>query len=152
MLKFSKLCFSMIFIFGVTGCAILKETEMKRFQNMDSYKYAFIVQTQNMISGAGSGYVGYGTGGGFSSSASKSVNPSDVIAGILMKKGYIVLDNADKKVELFIVKYGQGDKRNVLGGIGGYTLGVTIQMIDAKTQDLYLCVLLKGRVQPKLMI
>ncbi|WP_260604742.1 hypothetical protein [Campylobacter sp. MIT 99-7217] len=126
MLGYVRFSFFIFVSFAIFGCAILKETKTKRYQNMDNYKYAFITQTQNVTAGAGSGYVGYGTGGGFSSSVSKSVNPSDVIAGILMKKGYIILDNMEKKDGLFIVRYGQGDKRNVLGGIGGYTLGVTI--------------------------
>lgn len=128
-----------LFCAMLAGCAILKETEVKKYQDMSKYKYAVVSQTQNLTSGVGSGYAGYGTGLGFSSSVSKSVNPGDVIAGILMKKGYIIVDKADKE-GTFLVKYGQGDKRNVLGGIGGYTLGVTIQMLDAKTQEaLFVC-------------
>ncbi|RAX57263.1 hypothetical protein CCZ01_06715 [Helicobacter monodelphidis] len=56
-----------------------------------------------------------------------------------MKKGYLIVDSAEKD-GTFLVKYGQGDKRNVLGGIGGYTLSVSIQILDAKTYEpLFMC-------------
>lgn len=73
-------------IFFIAGCAILKPVEVKRFGDTSSYKYAFVGQTQTLNSGTGSGYAGYGTSGGLFLSQSKSINPSDLISGILMKK------------------------------------------------------------------
>lgn len=130
--------FTMLFI--INGCAILKPVESKKFGDISQYKYAVIGQTSTLSSGAGSGYVGYGTGGGFSSSVSKSINPSDVIAGILMNRGFIIVDSITNPKQTLLVKYGQGDKRNVLGGLGGYTLGVSIQILDATSHEpLFTC-------------
>lgn len=71
---------------------------------------------------------------------SKSINPSDVISGILMKKGFVIVESITNPTQTLIVKYGQGDKREVLGGLGGYTLEVSIQILKAKTQEpLFLC-------------
>lgn len=120
------------------GCAILKPVESKKFGDISAYKYAVIGQTQSPNSSAGSGYIGYGTGGGFMASVSKSVNPSDVIAGILMKKGFIVLDSVSddvaKKAKTLLVRYGQGDSRSVLAT--DIVLDVTIQILDASSHDL----------------
>ncbi len=102
---------------------------------MSGYKYAIIGQTQTLNSSSGAGYVGYGAGMAYA--VGKSVNPSDVISGILMKKGFIIVDSP-KANKTLLVKYGQSDKRSVLGGLGGggYTLEVSIQMLDALTQEL----------------
>lgn len=100
---------------------------------MSGYKYAIIGQTQTLNSSSGAGYVGYGAGMAYA--VGKSVNPSDVISGILMKKGFIIVDSP-KANKTLLVKYGQSDKRSVLGGLRGYTLEVSIQMLDALTQEL----------------
>jgi len=132
------MAFSLLLI--INGCAILKPVESKKSGDMSQYKYAIVGQTQTLGSSAGSGYVGYGTGGGFMISISKSVNPSDVIAGILMNKGFIIVDSTTNPKQTLLVKYGQGDKRNVLGGLGGYTLEVSIQILDFTTNDpLFTC-------------
>lgn len=75
-----------------------------------------IGQTSTLNSGVGSGagVVGFGLPGGasISGSVSKSINPSDMVAGILMKKGFIVLDSVSddgaKKAKTLLVRYEQG--------------------------------------------
>ncbi|WP_110581723.1 DUF4136 domain-containing protein [Helicobacter cinaedi] len=124
-----------LLVFIINGCAILKPTQVNKLQDTSMYRYAIVGQTQTLTSGSGAVYMGYGTGGGFGASSSKSINPADVISGILMKKGFVILSSPNDKPTL-LVQYGQGDKRNVLGGLGGYTLSVTIQMLDSKTHDL----------------
>lgn len=118
---------------GVIGsCATLKE--VKRFHDMNGYKYAIIPQTASHTSGSGGISYDIGFGMVASGAVSKSVNPGEVIAGILMKKGYIVVDKSDRD-GAFIVKYGQGDSR-MLGEI----LEITIQMLDSKTHEpLFIC-------------
>lgn len=124
--------------FVFVSCAILEPIESRTFKDLSSYKYAVVAQSSTISSGVGGAYIGYGTGGGAAYSVSKSVNPSDIIAGILMKKGFVIVDSVpkDKESETLIVKFGQGDKRNVLGGIGGYTLSANIQMLESKSQDV----------------
>ncbi|CUU38903.1 MULTISPECIES: hypothetical protein [Helicobacter] len=137
MIRFAPIYLSMLFI---SGCAVLKPVEVKRFGNTSAYQFVFISQTQTLNSSAGGGYIGYGTSGGFSYMTSKSINPSDVISGILMKKGFVIVESITNPTQTLIVKYGQGDKREVLGGLGGYTLEVSIQILKAKTQEpLFLC-------------
>lgn len=116
----------------IGGCATLKE--VKRFHDMNGYKYAIIPQTASHTSGSGG--ISYDVGFGMvaSGAVAKSVNPGEVIAGILMKKGYIVVDKSDRD-GAFLVKYGQGDSR-MLGEI----LEITIQMLDSKTHEpLFIC-------------
>ena len=62
----------------------------------------------------------------------KSVNPSDVITGILLKEGFIRLPELKPELtdETIIVNYGESGKRN--RGLG-YTIEVTIQFISAKS-------------------
>jgi hypothetical protein len=71
--------------------------------------------------------------GGQYYSSSKSVNPSDVITGILSKEGFIKLPELKPELtnETLIVNYGESGKRNT--GMGGYTIEVTIQFISAKS-------------------
>lgn len=134
-----------LFIVGVlsvflSSCAILKSTEVKRFANLDAYKFAFIHSAHTISSGVGGGVIGYGTGGGYSYSQSSSINPADVISGILIKKGFVVVGNITNPKQTFTVKYGQGGRRNVLGGLGGYTLEVSIQILDSVSQEpLFVC-------------
>lgn len=130
-----SLIFGLGLLLFASGCAILEPIQAKKFKDTSIYKYAVIGQTQTLTSASGSVYMGYGTGGGFGYSSSKSINPSDVISGILMKKGFVLINTPNDKPTL-LVQYGQGDKRSVLGGLGGYTLSVNIQMLDSQTHDL----------------
>ena len=97
------------------------------------YKYAYIPQTKELTSSAGGTYGGqYGI---YGASTTKSVNPSDVIAGILIKEGYIILPELKSNLsdETLIVNYGESGTRN--RGLG-YTIEVTIQFISAKTSEM----------------
>ncbi|TLD86164.1 DUF4136 domain-containing protein [Helicobacter sp. MIT 05-5294] len=135
MVRVLLICLGLLFI---AGCAaVLKPVEVKRFGDISSYKYAFVGQTQILNSSVGSGYVGYGTSGGYSYSLSKSINPTDIISGILMKKGFIIVENITNPTQTLVVKYGQGGRRDV--GFG-YTLEVSIQILNAKTQEpVFIC-------------
>lgn len=135
-----KLILICLGVFFISGCVVLKPVEAKRLGDISAYQFVFISPTQTLSSDTGGGYIGYGTSGGFSYMASKSINPADVISGILMKKGFVIIENITNPTQTLIVKYGQSDKREVLGGLGGYTLEVSIQILDAKTQEpLFLC-------------
>lgn len=140
MIRIILICLSIFSTLFISGCAILEPVDTKKFGDISKYQYAFISQTQTLSSSSGSGYVVYGTGNGFSYTQSKSINPSDVISGILMKKGFVIVDNINNHSKTIFVKYGQSGKREVLGGLGGYTLEVSIQILDAKTQEpLFFC-------------
>src|SRR5690606_7189808 len=74
--------------------------------------------------------------GGQYYSSSKSVNPTDVITGILSKEGFIRLPELKPELtdEILIVNYGESGRRNT--GFGGYTIEVTIQFISTKSNTL----------------
>ena len=115
------------------GCASLRMPTIVRNAPVEMYKYAYISPTKKLTSSIGGTYGGqYGI---YGSSTTKSVNPSDVIAGILIKEGYIILPELKSELsnETLIVNYGESGRRN--RGFG-YTIEVTIQFISAKTNEI----------------
>ena len=68
----------------------------------------------------------------------KTSNPSDLIAGILIKQGFIRLPELNSRLldETLIVNYGESGRRNVNLG---YSIEVTIQFLSAKT-NMPVCV------------
>ena len=117
------------------ACAILEPAQQRHFKDASTYTYAYINATQTLNSSVGVGAYGY------YGSVGKSVNPADMIAGILMKKGFIIVnDTTSHTAQTLIVNYGQSGKRDVAGGLGGYTLQVSIQILDAQTKEpVYIC-------------
>jgi hypothetical protein len=80
--------------------------------------------------------------GVYGSTSSKEINPSKIIEGILLKRGLISTDTvtSESKDKTLIVKYGESGRRDVAGGLGGYTLEVTITIVTAKTNEVvYSC-------------
>ena len=128
---------AIIFIsLGTNSCAILKAPVITKNEPIEGYKYIFIPTTKDLTSGTGGVYGGqYGV---YGSSSTKSVNPSDVIAGILLKEGFIGLPEIKPELidETIVVNYGESGKRIIAGGLGGYTIEVTIQFISAKSHNL----------------
>ena len=84
--------------------------------------------TSSLSNTYGGNYGSYGT------STIKSVNPSDVIAGILLKEDFIILPEIKPELadNTIIVNFGESGTRN--RGLG-YTIEVTIQFISAKTTN-----------------
>ena len=117
------------------ACAILEPAQQKHFKDIKAYHYAYLNATQTLNSSVGIGAYGY------YGSVGKSVNPADMIAGILIKKGFIIVnDTTSHTAQTLVVNYGQSGKRDVVGGLGGYTLEVSIQMLDAQTKEpVYIC-------------
>jgi hypothetical protein len=114
----------------IISCAPLKTPTITKNDTIEGYKYIFISPTNNLTSSTGGVYGGnYGV---YGSTTSKSVNPSDVITGILIKEGFINLPELKPELtdRTLIVNYGESGKRN--RGLG-YTLEVTIQFISAKS-------------------
>ncbi|MCF1750086.1 hypothetical protein [Mariniradius sediminis] len=112
------------------GCAPLKQVTVIKNDKIENYKYVYITPTKSLTSSSGGVYGGnYGL---YGSTTSKSVNPSDVISGILLKEGFSQLPELkdELKDETLIVNYGESGRRN--RGLG-YTIEVTIQFLSAKT-------------------
>jgi len=116
-----------------SSCASLKPLNpptIIKNGTIENYKYVFISPTKSLTSSSGAAY------GGQYYSSSKSVNPSDVITGILSKEGFIILPELKPELtdEALIVNYGESGRRSI--GLGGYTIEVTIQFISAKSHKL----------------
>ena len=113
---------------------LLPESTFKN-SSVENYKYIYISPTKSLTSSAG--YVDGGASYGvYGATQSKSVNPSDVISGILIKKGFIRLPELKEELndKTLIVNYGESGKRDT--GLGGYTIEVTIQFVSGKSSEL----------------
>ena len=117
-------------LLAMTACAALRPVSVNRVESIDNYKYVYITPTQELTSSTGSVYNGYG------STKSKSINPSDVIAGSLLKRGYTRLPQLVPELldETLIVNYGESGRRGT--GLGSYTIEVTIQFLSARTNKI----------------
>ena len=100
---------------------------------IETFKYAYISPTKELTSHSGIYHGGFGGMYGFA--ATESINPSDVIAGILIKEGFIILPELKSELsnETLIVNYGESGRRN--RGFG-YTIEVTIQFISAESKQM----------------
>jgi hypothetical protein len=114
------------------GCSFLRPAKLRpatitKNGSLDTFKFFYITPTTSLTSSSGA------TISGQYYSSSKTVNPSDVITGILTKERLIRLPELkpDLTDETLIVNYGESGRRNT--GLGGYTIEVTIQFISAKT-------------------
>lgn len=127
-LKWPTICaVCILFIFG---CTVLKKPIVTKNGDIEQYKYVYIQPTKELTSSATSGANGYVY------ATTKSVNPSDVIAGVLMKKNYTILSEIKQELleKTLVVTYGESGRRKT--GLGGYTIEITIQFSDAKTSKL----------------
>ena len=125
-IKFLGILISSILIYS---CAPLKPATIVKNSSAENYKYIYISPTNSLTSSSGATY------GGQYYSSSKSVNPTDVITGILTKEGFIRLPELkdELKDETLIVNYGESGRRN---RSLGYTIEVTIQLVSAKSNEL----------------
>lgn len=92
------------------GCAPLKQVTVVKNDKIENYKYVYISPTKSLTSSSGGVYGGnYGV---YGSSTSKSVNPSDVISGILLKNGFSQLPELKPELtdETLIVNYGESGR------------------------------------------
>lgn len=133
MTSLKRLIFAVCSVLMLGACAPLRTPVIVKHAPVEMFKYAYISPTKELTSSTGSTYGGqYGI---YGSSMTKSVNPSDIIAGILIQKGYVILPEIKPELakETVIVNYGESGRRN--RGLG-YTIEVTIQFISADTNQM----------------
>lgn len=117
----------------MNGCTPLRMPVIVRNAPIETYKYVYIYPTNEITSGTGDIYGGQNNIYGYVTT--KSVNPRDIIAGILIKEGYVILPELKPELanETLIVNYGESGRRiNLIG----YTIEVTIQFISAKNNEM----------------
>lgn len=133
MISLKRFLLSICGILLMSACAPLRLPVVVKKAPVEKFKYAYIIPTTGLTSSTGSTYGGpYGI---YGSSTTKSVNPSDVITGILIQKGYVILPELKPELarETLIVNYGESGRRN--RGLG-YTIEVTIQFISAENSEM----------------
>ena len=115
------------------GCGSLKEPIIVKHTTLDGYKYAYISTTKEITSSVSGAFANqYGA---YGESIEKTINPSDVISGILIKEGFIILPELKPELaeKTVVVNYGESGRR----GLNlGYTIEVTIQFVSYKTNEL----------------
>ena len=144
-MKFITFTFLLLLSVITFSCAILKEPEIVKRGDIQEFSFVVLPNAANLSSSSG-GVFGnqYGVYGG---SSSKEINPSNIIEGILLKKGLISIDSVTSENEnkTLIVKYGESGRRDVAGGLGGYTLEVTIVFVSAKTNEIVFSCVAEGQ-------
>ncbi len=131
----------LICIYTLSSCASLislKTPVVQQFDSLEQYKYVYITPTIG-VSSSSSGVYGnrYGV---YGASTTKSINPSDLISGILLKKGYVRIPHLNTELldETLIINFGESGRRNL--ALGGYTIEVTIQFVSAQTNTpIFIC-------------
>ena len=118
------------------SCGPLLPASITKIENVEDYKFFCMEDTKELTSSSGSVFNNGTPYGTFGTNVSKSVNPSDVISGYLIKKGFIRLPNINPELadNTLIVNYGESGKRGT--GLGGYTIEVTIQFVSVKTHNV----------------
>ncbi len=115
----------------LTSCGSLRPATVTRHSSLEGYKYAYINSTSTKVGSAGYFYNGLGA------SETKSTNPSEIISGFLMKKGFIIVPELKPENEshTIVVNYAETGRRNLNLG---YAIEITIQILSA-TDNSLLC-------------
>lgn len=119
--------------FALTGCSfMLNVPTVQVTGNLHNYIYVYVVPTAPVTSSSGVYGGQYGVYGG----ATKTVSPSEVISGYLMKKGYTPVPSISDELaeKTLVVSYGYTGRRQL--GLFAYASCIIIQMRDAKTHTI----------------
>ena len=122
MKKLANFTICVVTMLTLISCAVkYQPVSVSQRQSFTNYKYVFVDP--------------YNSHGSYSSLG------CDMLAGLLMKKGFIILSysqylNMSTSIarNTMVVTIGEGRKRSV--GFGGYTREVTLQFVSAATNDL----------------
>ena len=118
----------------LVGCAsIPKYANIQSYDSIRKYDYVYVTPagTKNSVSGSsyGNQFGTYGT------TSSKSINPAEIISGRFMKAGMVPVPELRKETnaKTIVVNYSETGRHNKFMG---YSIEVTIQLIDAATYDV----------------
>ena len=127
------LLFIVAVAFLLTSCSVSKYSSVNQYSSFDEYKYFVVTEASSVVGSTGGAYGNQF--GVYGSQVTKTANPTDLIAGHLMKKGFIRLSstNEDRDEKTMIVSYGDGGRHMLFWG---YATEVILQFLDAKTMDV----------------
>ena len=118
-----------------TACSALKPVTYSVQPTLFNYKYVYIMQTGSVT---GSSDIYTLDNGIIMGGVTNSTNPTDVMSGYLMQKGYTILPqlNENKLSETLVVSYGETGQRSV-GFLWLFdATSIIIQFRDAQTNEL----------------
>lgn len=69
----------------LVSCVSLKAPIVNKYQSLDDYKYFYITPTSELTSSSAAIYGNYGA------AKTNSLNPTDIISGIMLKNGFVRL-------------------------------------------------------------
>ncbi len=146
MLSYCKyLVFILLFGLGLllNSCSPLLAPSVVRNSSLDGFKYFYMTPTSEKTSASGAVYGS--TYGVFGATSSKSVNPTDVICGHFLKRGFIQLPEIKPELRnnTIIVNFGESGRRNT--GWGSYAIEVTIQLLSAQDNSILCVATAEGR-------
>lgn len=125
--------FVLTFVLAVVmcSCSPLKPVSVTQNDSLDNYNYVYVIPTGEVTAGVSDVYSD-SDATLFGSSTTRSINPADLIAGYMMKRGFVRLSelNPDLLDKTLVVSYGESGRRS--RGFG-YAIEVTIQFLSAKT-------------------
>lgn len=132
-MKFIKLLPVAILVFALSSCVSYRPAIITQNSPLVGYKYVYISPTNELKSNSSS--IAGNIYGVYGSTKTKSINPSNAIAGVFLKNGYKQVTEIDPELahETIIVNFAESGRRKFTWG---YTLEVTIQLLSAKTQDI----------------
>ena len=117
------------------SCLSIAPTSISRNGSLEGYRYFYVTPTSERTSVNGD--VWGGKHGTYGSTTSNSINPADLIAGLLMGRGYVRVHEVKKEdaAQTMIINFGDGNMRE-----GGFfeerAIEVTIQILNGQTNDL----------------
>ena len=127
----------------LVGCSPLLAPTVTRKSPLNFYKYVYLTPTmeKSSITGGTFGNV-YGIYGGTSS---HSINPTDLICGHFLKRGFTRLPELKPEFleQTIVVNFGETGRRNT--GWGSYTIEVTIQLLSAQSSEVICIGTAEGR-------
>ena len=117
---------------AVCGCATSRYSSVNKVAPIQDYKYIYVLGTNELVSIDTSVGIADEFGNASASTYINAFNPSDVIVGYLMKKGFIRAPKLDKELAHKTLLVSYGESGHYRGGIAE----VTVQFIDASTHEL----------------
>lgn len=116
----------------VVSCSVLKVPTAKIEGNVYNYQYVYVIPTSGVTSSSGVYGNQYGVYGG----STKTINPSDVISGYLMKKGFTIVPSITPELaeKTLIASYGYTGRRQL--SLFSYASCIILQFRAAKTSEM----------------
>lgn len=124
--------FAVVMVAVSTMAAILNLPKADIKGDLSKYKYANVILTGGVTSSSGT----YGTHGTVYGGATRTINPSEMISGCLMQRGFTILPAVDPALadETLIVSYGNTGRRQL--SIFSYATCIIVQLTDAATHEV----------------